>query len=162
MEKGKNPSASRVEMTHLVLPSDANAMGSIFGGHVMGWIDMAAAMAAMRHARKNCVTVSMDELHFISPVKVGHILMLKASVNYTHKTSLEVGVKVEAEDPLTGEHCHTASAYLTFVCLDADGKPTPVLPVLPETPLEKRRFKEAADRRQLRLKVREERKKART
>ncbi|MDO8461462.1 MAG: acyl-CoA thioesterase, partial [Deltaproteobacteria bacterium] len=158
----KSCQESQVEATYLVLPPDANSLGTIFGGRVMEWIDKVATIVAMRHTQKTCVTVSMDELHFISPVRIGHVVNLKASLNYVHKTSLEIGVKVEAENPLTGQHCHTASAYLTFVCLDEKGKPTAVPPVLPETAIEKRRFKEAEERRKHRLKIREERRHARS
>src|SRR5438552_2311596 len=98
----KPPSESRVEMTELVLPEHTNAMGTIFGGQIMAWIDTAAAVCAFRHCRQMCVTVSMDALHFISPVKLGQIVILQANVNFTGKTSLEIGVQVMAEAPLTG------------------------------------------------------------
>lgn len=124
----------------------------------MAWIDLAAAICAQRHSRKVCVTASMDDLHFLAPVRAGDIVILKASVNCTHKTSMEVGVKVESENPLTGERKHTASAYLTFVAVDEEGKPVPVPSVLPETDDEKRRFKKADERRRERLKKRDERK----
>jgi len=149
--EGKPVGASRSESVHLVLPSDANALGTIFGGRIMAWVDLIASISAFRHTRQICVTASMDELHFISPVKVGEIVILKASVNYTHKTSLEIGVRVESEDPLTGDRKHTASAYLTFVAIDADKRPIPVPPVIPETADEKRRHREAEQRRNNRL-----------
>ncbi|MDO8643466.1 MAG: acyl-CoA thioesterase [bacterium] len=151
--KGKKPSESQLEVAHVVLPSDSNALGTIFGGQVMAWIDLAASVVASRHARKVCVTVSMDELHFIAPSRVGDIVILKGSVNYTHKTSLEIGVRVESENPLTGKRCHTASAYLTFVAVNEKGKPTPITPVVPETALEKKRFKEGEARRRHRLSI---------
>lgn len=150
----KPVSASKSESLHLVLPSDTNALGNIFGGRIMSWVDLVAAMAANRHARMVCVTASMDQLHFISPVRLGDMVILKASVNCTHKTSMEVGVRVESENPLTGERRHTASAYLTFVAIDSEGKSIPVPPVFPETDEEKRRYQAAQERRAQRLKHR--------
>ena len=117
----------------------------------MEWVDIAASIVAARHARKVVVTASMDELHFISPVKLGQIVVLKASVNCTHRSSMEIGVRIEAEDPLTGTRSHTSSAYLTFVALDDAGRPTEVPPVVPETNEEKRRFKEGQERREARI-----------
>ncbi len=142
----KPVSASTAEFNHLVLPSDTNALGTIFGGRIMEWIDIAAAIVASRHCRKVAVTVSIDELHFLSPVKLGDIVILKASINYTHKTSMEIGVHVEAEDPLSGARRKTSTAYLTFVALDEQGKPTAVPAVIPENETEKRRFQEGQNR----------------
>ncbi len=150
----KPVSATSAEFNHLVLPSDTNWIGTIFGGRIMEWVDIAASIVASRHARRVVVTASMDELHFISPVKLGQIVVLKASVNFTHKSSMEIGVRIEAEDPLTGQRSHTSSAYLTFVALDEKGKPTEVPPVLPETSEEKRRFEEGRERREARIKRR--------
>ncbi len=149
--EAKPVSASAAEFTHLVLPSDTNALGSIFGGRIMEWTDIGAAIVASRHCRKVAVTASMDALHFISPIRLGDIVILKASVNVTHRTSMEIGVKIEAENPLSGERQHTASAYLTFVALDESGCPTEVPPVSPETPEEKRRFQEGQRRREERM-----------
>ena len=148
---------SHVEATHFVQPADTNSLGTIFGGSIMAWIDLAAAVCASRHTRRICVTASMDELHFLHPVYLGDIVTLKASVNVTHTTSLEVGVRVEAENPRTGVIKHTAAAYLTFVALDEKGKPTPVPPVIPETEVEKRRFREGKERRMHRLEWKEKR-----
>lgn len=145
--KPKSPSESRVEMTQLVLPEHTNALGTIFGGQIMAWIDTAASIASFRHCRKNCVTARMDALDFISSVKLGYIVILQANVNFAGKTSVEVGVKVTSENPLTGEKKHTSSAYLTFVALDTAGKPTPVPPVAPQTAQEKKWFEEASMRR---------------
>ncbi|HET9235035.1 MAG TPA: acyl-CoA thioesterase [Candidatus Eisenbacteria bacterium] len=142
---------SRVEMLELMYPNDANPLGTIMGGRVMHFIDVAAAIAATRHARRPCVTASVDHIDFHAPVRVGDLLVLKASVNYTGRTSLEVGVRVEVEDRYTGRRAHTSSAYLTFVALSADGVPKPVPPVRPETEAEKRRYREAAKRRKERL-----------
>ena len=149
--KGKHPKDSTVVMTEIVLPSDTNALGTIFGGKVMAWIDIAGAIAAGRHARKVVVTASIDALHFKKPVKLGHVVHIRASVNYAGRTSMEVGVRVDSENPVTGETFNTAQAYTTFVALDDNGKPAPVPPVLPETPEEKRRFEQAKKRRDSRI-----------
>jgi acyl-CoA hydrolase len=158
---GKPPRESYTTMTQIVLPGDANALGTIFGGKIMSWIDIAAAIAAGRHARKVVVTASIDALHFLAPVKVGHVVHVSASVNFASRTSMEVGVRVDSENPITGEKTHTSTAYTTFVALDDNGRPTPVAPVLPETPDEKRRFEEARKRRESRMKLAEELKKSR-
>jgi len=146
-------SESQVVMNEMVLPNDANMLGNVLGGKVMHLMDMCAAMAAMRHCRQVVVTASVDHLSFHHPVKVGELMILKASVNYADRTSMEVGVRIEAEHPITGEKRHTSSAYLTFVALDDRGYPTPVPKVMPETECEKRRFQEARKRREERLKL---------
>jgi acyl-CoA hydrolase len=151
MSKGKSVSSSQVVMTQLVLPSHINTMDTIFGGQVMCWIDIAAAIAGQRHSNKAVVTASIDQLNFIAPVKKGWIVNLKASVNFTSRTSMEVGVRVEAENPLTSERFHTASAYLTFVALDSYGKPTEIPPLDLTNDIEKRRFEAAKRRREQRL-----------
>ncbi len=156
---GKRPSESTVTMTEIVLPSDTNALGTIFGGKVMAWIDIAAAIAAGRHARKVVVTASIDALHFLAPVRIGHVLHIQATVNSASRTSMEVGVRVDSENPLTGERMHTATAYTTFVALDEHGKPTPIPALLPETPQEKRRNDEAKKRRDSRVRLATELKK---
>jgi acyl-CoA hydrolase len=138
-------------MLELMYPNDANPLGSVMGGRVMHLIDVAAAIAATRHCRRPCVTASVDHIAFKEPVRVGDVLVLKASVNYTGRTSMEVGVRVEVEDRWTGRRVHTSSAYLTFVCLSENGDPAPVPPVKPETAVEKRRHREAALRRRRRL-----------
>lgn len=150
---------STVIMTEMVLPSDTNALGTIFGGKVMSWIDIAAAIAAGRHARRAVVTASIDALHFLAPVKLGHVVHIRAMVNFASRTSMEVGVRVDSENPLTGEMTHTATAYTTFVALDDHGRPTPVPPVLPQSADEKRRFEEAKKRRESRMLLAEELKK---
>lgn len=152
--ESKPVSASSAEFTHLVLPPDTNALGTIFGGRIMEWVDIAASIVASRHARQVVVTASMDALHFLAPVKVGDIVILKAAVNFTHRTSMEIGVRIESENPLTGERRHTSSAYLTFVALDANGKPNAAPAVLPQTDEEKRRFEEAKLRYEYRAKNR--------
>jgi acyl-CoA hydrolase len=150
----KPVSVSSAEFTHLVLPPDTNALGTIFGGRIMEWVDIAGSIVASRHCRQVVVTASMDALHFLAPVKLGDIVILKAAVNFTHRTSLEIGVRIESENPLTGERCHTSSAYLTFVALDANGKPTAIPQVLPRTDDEKRRFEEGRLRSEYRAKNR--------
>lgn len=148
-------------MTEIVLPSDTNALGSIFGGKIMSWIDVAGAIAAGRHARRVVVTASIDALHFVAPVKLGHVVHIRAQVNFASRTSMEVGVRVDSENPITGEMTHTATAYTTFVALDDHGRPTPVPPVLPESPDENRRLEEAKKRRESRVRLAEELKKRR-
>ena len=143
--------ASYSEMTEIVLPSHTNPLGTAFGGQVMAWIDICAGIAAQRHARQVVVTASMDDLHFRSPIHQGEFVVLKAQVNRSFHTSMEVGVRVEAENPLTGERRHCSSAYLTFVALDASGHRVHIPPLIPETDEEKRRYEEAAERRRYRL-----------
>jgi acyl-CoA hydrolase len=157
---GKSPSESLVTMTQIVLPSDANALGTIFGGKIMSWIDIAAAIAAGKHARRIVVTASIDALHFLAPVKVGHFVHIRAAVNFAVRTSMEVGVRVDSENPLTGEMTHTSSAYTTFVALDDNSRPTPVPPLVPSTPEEARRCEEAKKRREARIRLALELKKA--
>lgn len=142
---------SVVEMTEVVLPNDANNFGTMFGGKVMQLIDIAGAIAARRQSRRLVVTAAVDSLSFHAPIKVGDIIVLKASVNRAFKTSLEVGVKVFSENTQTGERRHTASAYITYVAIDDAGKPTRIPSVIPETSDEKRRYDEAALRREARL-----------
>lgn len=151
MGNAKPVSASQVIMTQLVLPSHINAIGSIFGGTIMSWIDIAAAIAAQRHSNKEVVTASIDSLSFIAPVYKGWVVNLKASVNFTSRTSMEVGVRVDAENPRTGEVFHTASAYTTFVALGGNGKPIEIPGLVCETEDEKRRFEAGKRRREERL-----------
>lgn len=151
MSEKKAPSSSQVVMTQLVLPSHTNALDTIFGGTVMSWIDIAAAIAAQRHAALPVVTASIDRLDFIAPIKIGWVVNLKASVNFCSRSSMEIGVRVDAENPMTGETFHTSSAYLTFVALGGNGKPAKVPELDPQTEAEKRRFKDAQKRREIRL-----------
>lgn len=145
-------SASKVEMTEIVFPNDANPLGNVMGGRVMHWIDICAAVAAGRHARTPVVTANVDQIDFHRPVRVGGVLVLYASVNYAGRTSMEVGVKVFNEERASGQRSHVASAYLTFVSLDPDtGQPRPVPSIKPETPDEKRRYEAAKLRREARL-----------
>lgn len=122
----------------------------------MSWIDIAGAITAGRHARRVVVTASIDALHFVAPVKVGHVVYIRASVNYAAKTSMEVGVRVESENLVTGDRKHTATAYATFVALDDAGRPTLVPKINPETPEEKRRYEQAVKRRESRIKLAED------
>ena len=142
---------SRVVMTELVLPNDTNALGNCMGGRVMHLIDIAAAIAARRHARTTCVTAAIDEIVFHEPVPMGSVIVLMGSVNLACRTSMEVGVRVEMESLKSGMRLHCASAYLTFVALDETGRPTPVPPVLAESEDEERRLTAAERRRKLRL-----------
>lgn len=143
--------ATRVEMTQLVLPEHTNARGTIFGGQVAAWIDVCAAIAAQRFCRKDVVTVSIDRLEFLHPIQRGHIAIFQACVNAAWSRSMEVGVRVEGEDPLTGARTHTASAHLTFVALDPDGRPTAVPTLRAETEDQRRRQQAAEARRAARL-----------
>lgn len=152
---GKPVAESQVEMTELVLPTHTNSHDTVFGGTVMSWIDIAAATTAMRHSRRSVVTASVDALHFLAPIKKGFIVHIKASVNFTSRTSMEVGVRVDAENPLTGELNHTVTAYTTFVALDEFNKPTPVEPILPQTKDEHRRYDHAKMRRAARVELAE-------
>ena len=143
-------------MLELVLPSDANLLGNMLGGRVMHHMDMCAAIAAQRHAGAICVTASVDKIDFLSPVRIGEVLVLKASINFAGRTSMEAGVLCMAEDPRTGMRRHTASAYFTFVALGQDGRPVAVPPVRPDTPAEIRRFDGARRRRDARLAARKD------
>lgn len=145
-------SDSQVTMTEVVLPVHTNAIGSIFGGVVMSWIDVAAAVSAQRHSRSVVVTACIDDLHFIAPIFKGWVVTIKSCVNRAFSTSMEVGVRVDAENLLTGECVHTATAYVTFVALDSSGKPKKVPVVLPQNADEVRRYENALIRRDNRLK----------
>jgi acyl-CoA hydrolase len=142
------------DYSELALPNDANGLGNVLGGKVMHLVDLAGALAALRHARRPVVTASVDYMTFLHPVKIGQLILLRSSVNRVFRTSMEVGVKVSVEDLQTGAVRHTSSAYLTFVALDANGHTVPNPPVTPETEDEKRRYEEAARRRDYRLEMR--------
>jgi acyl-CoA hydrolase len=156
------PEASRVETAQLVLPGLTNVHGTIFGGILMQWIDVAAAIAAGRHAGGQVVTASMDRLHFLEPVHLGEVVIIQAQVNYAARSSMEVGVRVFAEgrgDGLLGRRQATR-AYLTFVAVDGEGRPREVPPLHPQTAEEKRRFQNAVRRRSVRLRERRAMKRA--
>jgi acyl-CoA hydrolase len=148
--RAKRPSESSMATARLMMPTDANVAGNVFGGAIMRYMDEVAGIVAFHHARKIVVTASIDRMDFFAPVYVGNLLILKAAVNYVGKTSMEVGVRIEAEDPVTGTTTHTGSCYLTFVALDGSGRPSPVVPLIPVTAEERRRFREAQARRRLR------------
>ncbi|HSJ63598.1 MAG TPA: acyl-CoA thioesterase [Gemmatimonadaceae bacterium] len=137
-----------------MMPQHANNLGHVFGGVILAMMDKAAAVAAIRHARMSCVTVSVDRVDFREPIHVGDLVVMKSSVNYVGRTSLEVGVRIEAEDMIGGSRRHTNSCYLTFVAVDRNGRPMPVPPVIPETEVERRRYEAAQRRRERRLEER--------
>ncbi len=153
--KAKSARESEVVMTHLVLPQDANTAGNLHGGVILKHIDTAGGVVAKKHARTNIVTASIDRMAFKLPAYMGELLTFKASLNHVGRTSMEIGVRVEAENLTTGEIRHTNSAYLTFVALDDNGKPTEIPPLLLDSPTAKRRHREAELRRELRQKERE-------
>lgn len=159
MTKPKRPFKTVKESYHessqLMMPQDANNMGHVFGGVVLSMMDKTAAIAALRHCRNSVVTASIDRVDFREPIHLGDLLVMKASVNFVGRTSMEVGVRVEAEDLLTGNRRHTNSCYLTFVAVDRNGRPVEVPALKPETPTELRRYKAAEARRRRRLEERE-------
>ena len=138
-------------MSELMMPHMANNLGHVFGGVILSLVDRIAAVCAIRHAKKQCVTVSVDKVDFKEPIHVGELVTGFARVNYAGKTSMEVGVKIIAEHLITGEKRHTNSCYVTYVALDDNGRPSPVPPIVPETPDEKRRFERAMKRRSSRV-----------
>ena len=151
---------SQSEMAELVLPNDANPLGALLGGRLMHWIDLAGAMAVHRHSRSYAVTASVDHIDFLVPVRVGDLVILKSSVNRVFQTSMEVGVKVFVENYLADTAQHVASAYLTFVAVDAKGNHLKVVPVIPETDEQRRRYDDAGRRRENRRSEMERRRKA--
>ena len=157
--KKKTVKNTHVIMHELVLPNDTNLLGNVLGGRVMHLMDMCAAMSAYKHARSAVVTASVDRLDFLAPVKMGEIMILKSSVNYTGLSSMEVGVRIESENPKTGDIYHTSSAYLTFVSLNKIGKPQRVDDINPDDETEIRRFNEGKIRHEERkLRLRKDRK----
>ena len=148
--EGKRPSDSAVESRYLLMPHHANPYGTAFGGVIIAWVDMIASMAAQRHCGKEVVTASIDSLSFKEPIRVGDHVVLKASVNYVGRTSMEVGVRVIREDPYSSKQVIATTAHLTFVALGKDKRPCPVVPILPETADEKRRYENAKLRVQAR------------
>jgi|TARA_Y100001970_G_scaffold255597_1_gene332450 acyl-CoA hydrolase len=142
---------SYVVMHELILPNDTNNLNTVFGGKVMQYMDLCAAMSAYKFARTAVVTASVDRLDFLAPARVGDMLILKSSVNYSHNSSMEVGVRIDAENVKTGKRRHTASAYLTFVSLDEKGKPQKVNDIIPKSDDEERRYQEGKVRHAQRL-----------
>ncbi len=155
-EMGKTPGESAVETRYLVMPTQANPQGTAFGGAIVGWIDMTAAMAAQRHCGREVVTAGIDSLVFRQPIRIGDHVILKAAVNYVSRSSMEVGVQVIREDPYTARQALATTAHLTIVALDEDKKPVAVPPLLPQSPEEKRRYENA----RLRVQARKEQLKA--
>jgi acyl-CoA hydrolase len=145
------PDRTPVEMTELVLPTHTNALGTIFGGQVMAWIDIAGAIAARRYSRSDVVTVSIDYMHFIVPIKIGFTVKIRAEITYVGKTSMEVEVLVDAENSKTGEVRRATTAFLTYVALDDFGRPKKIPPLEAKNASEKKALKEAEKRRQRRL-----------
>jgi acyl-CoA hydrolase len=152
MSESLTPARSRVEMTQIVMPTHTNGVGGIlFGGVVMQWIDVCAGVAAMRHAGGAVVTASIDRLDFLSPIRIGDVVILQAMVNYVHQTSMEVGCRVETEDMRTRARRYTTKAYLTFVAVDEAARPRPVPKLVLENALDVRRHGAAMERRERRL-----------
>jgi len=141
---------SQSEMAEIVLPNDTNPLGALLGGRLMHWVDLAGAMAAHRHSRNYVVTASVDHIDFLVPVEVGDLVILRSSVNRVYHTSMEVGVKVFVEHYISDTAQHVASAYLTFVAIDREGKHLAIAPVIPETEEQQRRYNNAGRRREIR------------
>lgn len=151
-QSGKSPKESAVETRYLIMPNQANPHGTAFGGVIMAWIDMVAAMAAQRHCRKEVVTAGIDSLIFKEPIRIGDHVVLRASINYVSRSSMEVGVQVTREDPYNDQKVIATTAHLTFVALDENKRPSPAPPIIPQTESEKRRYEDA----KLRVKARKE------
>jgi uncharacterized protein (TIGR00369 family) len=148
----KPVSASRITLSQLMHPEHANLLGNVHGGWIMKLVDEAGALACMRHAQRKVVTVAIDSMVFRQPIRIGDLVILKAEVSYTGRTSLEAAVEVHAENPVTGEQTHTNTAYLVYVALDDEGRPTSVPPLLAETEEEKEKMRKAQARQERRLK----------
>jgi len=151
--EAKTVSQSKVEIAQVMMPEHANPSGNVHGGNLLKLVDQASAIVAARHTHSNVVTASVDRFDFISPAYIGNLVFIKASMNYVSRTSMEIGVRVEAECLKTGTHTHIGSAYLTFVALGKDDKPTEVPGLILETESEKRRYEEATKRREIRLQL---------
>lgn len=151
----RTPRESEHETSELMMPQNANNMGHVFGGVILSMMDKAAAVAAIRHSRATCVTASIDRVDFREPIHVGDLVVMKARVNHVGRTSIEVGVRVEAEELTSGRRRHTNSCYLTFVAVDRNGRPIEVPPLRAETPDDRRRAEAAVERRRNRLQERD-------
>ena len=147
-EKGKKVSDSQIETSHLMMPHHANPAGKIYGGTILSMADAVAYMCAARHSTPNCVTVSVDQVDFREPINIGEVVTFRAAVNYVGRTSMEIGIRIEAEDLKTGKKRHTNSCYFTMVALDNKGLPAPVPRLITRTADEKRRFQEGGIRRE--------------
>jgi acyl-CoA hydrolase len=152
--KARTVRETQHETSEIMMPQHANNLGHVFGGVILSMMDRTAAVAAIRHARNDCVTVSVDRVDFREPIHLGDLVIMRASVNFVGRTSMEVGVRIEAENLVTGERRHTNSCYLTFVAIDSNGRPVQVPPLQPETDDERRRHGAAVDRRRRRLEER--------
>jgi acyl-CoA hydrolase len=151
---GRSVRDSEHETSEIMMPQHSNILGHIFGGVILSMMDKTAAVTAIRHARNACVTVSIDRVDFREPIHVGDLIIMKSAVNYTGRTSIEIGVRVEAEEMISGRRRHTNSCYLTFVAVDPNGRPIEVPPIIPFTPDDMRRFAAAKERRRRRLEER--------
>lgn len=151
--QGRTVDHSRTEMLEVVLPNDTNPLGNVLGGRVMHLIDMAGAIAAHRHSQSHVVTVSVDNLDFVHPIHVGQVIALNSQVTRAFRTSMEVEVKVYLEDYITGQRRQTSSAFVTYVAVDSEGRPSPVPSLIVRTAAEKRRYREALERRRRRLEL---------
>jgi acyl-CoA hydrolase len=149
--EGRPPRLSHTTIAEVMMPHMANHLGNVHGGVILGMLDRIGAVSAIRHSQRICVTASVDRVDFRQPIHLGELVTMYSSVNYAHRTSIEVGVRVEAENLLTGARRHTNTCYLTFVALDDAGRPVPVPPVVPETEEERRRYREAEARRAQRV-----------
>ena len=147
-EPGRKVSDSQIETSYLMMPQHANPAGKIYGGTILSMADAVAYMCAARHSTPNCVTVSVDQVDFREPINIGEVVTFKAAVNYVGRTSMEIGIRIEAEDLKTGKRRHTNSCYFTMVALDKNGQPAAVPRLITETPEEKRRFQEGRIRRE--------------
>jgi len=151
----KSPESSKVYMTEVVLPQHTNPLGTIFGGVVLSWVDIAASICAQKHCEKLAVTASIDAMHFLAPIQLGWIVYIKAKINYAWKTSCEIEIHISAEDPLKQQTYHTASAFVTMVAIGDDHKPSLIPKVKASTDLEKKCFYEAQERKKMRLKLKQ-------
>jgi uncharacterized protein (TIGR00369 family) len=151
LSEGKKVSASRVTLSQLMQPEYANNLGNVHGGWIMKLVDEAGALACMRHAQKRVVTVAVDQLTFRQPIRIGDLVTLTAEVSYVGRTSMEVEVKVVAENPITRKGTHTNTAYLVYVALDEEGRPHPVPPLIPENDKQRRRMEAGRARQEYRL-----------
>jgi len=150
----KTVAETQVEIAQVMMPEHANPAGNVHGGYILKLVDQAGAIVAARHTHTNVVTASVDRMDFLSPAYIGNVVFAKASINYVANTSMEIGVRIEAECLTTGTHTHIGSAYLTYVALDENDKPIGIPNVIPETEEQKRRYKEAIERREKRIRKR--------
>jgi len=151
MKPTATPKTSEATMTEMMMPNMANNLGNVFGGVILSLVDRVAAVAAIRHARQTCVTVSFDRVDFLEPIHLGELVTARARVNFVGRTSMEVGVRVESEDLVTGDRRHTNTCYVTYVAIDRDGHPVPVRPLVIETGDDRRRHDAARARRAVRI-----------